>query len=115
MGFKLSKQTKNQTMKKLLSLLLIATIPAVIGAASPASYALSNTMGQQQIGLQQETLLLAKGGEHTSNKSPSNLQKHQDGQAAKKKQQSTKEFHKAKQKNSHASKNSLRTNGSKKR
>ena len=102
-------------MKRKLTAILAGTMLAVIGAALPASSASSNTIGQQQIGLQQETLLLAKGGEHTSKKSPSSLQKHQNGQATKKKQESTKKLHDAKQKNSHATKNSLRTNGSKKR
>ena len=53
-----------------------------------------------------------KGSEHTSNKSPSNKEKHERGQAAKKKQEETGKFLKAKKKASKSSKYQQKTGGS---
>lgn len=106
---------------------VIAFVPTMLfmmnGMAMPSdAKTIENNYINQSVTKQTQTLLLAKGGkdkakgaEHTSNKSPSNLEKHQNGQAAKKQQASNKKFNEAKGKNSHVSKDSLRTNGSKSR
>jgi hypothetical protein len=74
-------------MKGKLSAIIAGTMLAVTGTTLPASAIVSSTVGQQQIGVQQETLLLAankgnsvKGG-HSTGKSPSNKEKHQKGEA----------------------------------
>ncbi|MBP5977200.1 hypothetical protein HW132_31880 [Brasilonema sp. CT11] len=123
-------------MKGKLTTIIAGTILAVTGATLPASAikaqqhtfdlpgTTSNTIGQQQaevsFGKEQNILLAAnntkkKGAEHTSNKSPSNKEKHEKGQKAKKQQASNQQLQKAKGKDSKASKDSLRTNGSKSR
>ncbi len=79
-------------MKGKLTAIIAGTMLAVTGATLPASAIVSSTIGQQQIGVQQETVLLAvkgntvkegntvKGG-HSTGKSPSNKGKHEKGEA----------------------------------
>ncbi|MBR8834405.1 MAG: hypothetical protein DSM106950_10315 [Stigonema ocellatum SAG 48.90 = DSM 106950] len=72
-------------MKGKLSAIIAGTMLAVTGATLPASAIVSSTIGQQQIGVQQETLLLAakdntvKGGH--SKITPTKKEKHQNGEA----------------------------------
>lgn len=73
-------------MKGKLTTIIVGTMLAVTGATLPVSATVANTIGQQEISGQQQTLLLAtkgnsvKGG-HTTGKSPSHKEKHEKGEA----------------------------------
>lgn len=73
-------------MKGKMAAILAGTMLAVTGAWGSASATVLATIGQQEIGGQQQTLLLAKKGStvkggHSKEKSPSKKAKHEKGEA----------------------------------
>jgi hypothetical protein len=90
----------------LLTATVIITPFATFKPASATDNVANNTV--TPIDGQTEMLLMAKG--HTSNQSPSNREKHQKGEKAKKDAQINKEFKEAKKKNPKLSKDTFLRN-----
>lgn len=109
-------------MKGKQAAIIVSSILAVIGATLPASATVSNMIAQQMSNQQETPLLAAKAnkvnppkGGHTTNQSPSNREKHEQGEARRKKDQENRDWQEYKKKKGRLAKDAWEKAGRPKR